>query len=327
MKAAIIAPANTMYTLPFAIREFGINNMRALGYEVIFGKNADNRFYHTAGTIEERLHDLNWALEDLEIDLILPVFGGYNSNQLLSKVDFTQLEHSKKRIMGFSDTTTLLCGFTNLSSLEVYHGPSFSVFCDPNLFDYTRRNCSAVLKGETVVYQDPSFSAEDFWYLKPKYGPREMIQGKSWKTYQEGEVIGKVVGGNVETLSSLAGTVYFPDVDGKILILEEGFSDNPASFHRSMTQFYQMGVFDRITGLILGKPPQKSLLSDSAILEVILDEVIKNDKLPIMHSIHCSHVDPMLTLPFHTLTRLVADENPKIIANFKYKTSFTTFKG
>lgn len=321
MKAAIIALANTMYSLPLAIRPNGTRNMKFLGYDVLFGKNADNRFYHTAGTVEERMNDLNWALEDQEIDLILPVFGGYNSNQLLDKIDFSKISQLKK-IMGFSDTTSLLSAMANFTPFEVYHGPSFSVFCDPNLFDYTLRNCSAVLRGETVVYQDPLFTADDLWYLKQGYGPREIIQGKSWKTYQEGEAVSKVIGGNIETLSCLAGTNYFPEVDEKILILEDGFSDNPARFHRSMTQFYQMGIFDKIKGLILGKNPSTSALSEDA-LKTILNDVIKNDKLPVIYSIHCSHIDPMLTLPFHTLTKLIADEHPKITVNFKYNQNTT----
>jgi len=315
-KAAVIAPANTMAGIPEVLRAIGIKNLSEIGYEVIFGENIDRTHFHTAGSRQERIDDLNWALANPEIELILPVFGGYNSNQLLGRINHKQ-RTGKKVLMGFSDTTSLLAEFARRDAYEVFHGPSFSVFCDPNLFSYTKENCKRALAGDTLTYRAPPFTASDQWYLKPGFGPRDVLNEGSWKTYQEGEITGKLCGGNIETLSSLAGTPYFPSLEGKILILEDSTGTNPGAFDRSLTQFYQMGVFGKIAGLIIGRFPNGSKLLDASILHDILGGVIDSQDLPVVYGVHCSHTDPMLTLPFHSSTHLVAGEEPKITINYK----------
>ena len=62
---------------------------------------------------------------------------------------------------------------------------------------------------------------------------------------------GIVVGGNVRCLLKLAGTPYFPDLAGKILLLE-AYSGLPAQLAAYFSQLKQMNAFERVSGVLLG---------------------------------------------------------------------------
>ena len=62
---------------------------------------------------------------------------------------------------------------------------------------------------------------------------------------------GKVLGGNIRCFVKLAGTPYWPDMRGTILLLEAQTS----GLYKVMTaleQYRQMGVYDQISGVLLG---------------------------------------------------------------------------
>ena len=62
---------------------------------------------------------------------------------------------------------------------------------------------------------------------------------------------GVVVGGNIRCFLKLAGTRYFPDLAGKILLLEANGGEAPlmTSF---LAQLKQIGAFDKVNGILLG---------------------------------------------------------------------------
>ncbi len=307
---AVIAPSNTMADLPKALRANGVKRLGAMGYDVCFGRNANLRAFHTAGSLSERLEDFRGAISDPDVTVILPVFGGYNANQLLPHIDYSKLAKFRKTIVGFSDTTALLIAIHKFAGTPAIHGPSFSVLCDPNAFDYTCHGFQCVLKQEQVTYKSPVLVADDAWYKKKDFGPREMRRFKGWNIYRRGEARGPLIGGNLDTLSSLAGTQFFPNMKGCVLFLEDATGANPAVFHRQMTQLQQMGVFNEIKGLLLGIPPRGSPLSSKGILCYILNDVLGEVSYPVLLDVNCSHTDPMMSLPLGATAYLVAGDSP-----------------
>lgn len=315
-KVAVIAPANTMKVMPLEMRAIGTKTLEGLGYHVVFGNNIDAEKFHTAGTVHERLRDLNDALFDDSVEIIMPAFGGYNSSQLLDHIDFSA-GTSRKKIIGFSDITALLHGFLRFSEIMVYHGPSFSVLCDPNLSSYTIHGLEAMISNNNYSYTAPHLIASDHWWLKDNYGPREWNASSGWIIYNPGIARGFITGGNTETLCALAGTKYFPEVKERILFLEDATGQSPAVFHRNLTQLRQMGVFEDISGLVIGAVPQHSPLASSDRLYYILDDVLEGvSNFPVLTNVNCSHVDPMMTIPFGKMAILQATDDPVIKVQF-----------
>ncbi len=317
-KICVIAPANTMADIPSELLELGKKQLRSLGFKVVFGKNICNRYFHTAGTVDERVSDIIDAFTDPSIFCVMAVFGGYNTNQLLDRIDPTIITNSGKKVIGYSDFTAFLLAFQSFQNIDCFHGPGFASFCDPKFFDYTKEYFLKVINGEMVKYTSPKFCADDLWYLKKKFGPREKYFFSGWKIYKEGVSEGSILGGNIETITRLVGTRFFPDFTDTILFLEDATGKSPGAFHRDLTQLRQIGIFSIIRGLIIGKFPKRSPLDSGKIVSAILDDVIERKyRYPILYDVNCSHVDPMMTIPLKKYAKLFAHDKPMLIVNYR----------
>ena len=113
---------------------------------------------------------------------------------------------------------------------------------------------------------------------------------------QAGSVHAPIIAANLNTLMTAAGTSYFPDLKGKLLLIEE--MDAPWSQEeRSLRQLQQMGVFDVIAGLIVSKPEVPAAEGAHFSLDdLILETVGADHSYPIISDFDCGHTVPMLTL-------------------------------
>ena len=135
---------------------------------------------------------------------------------------------------------------------------------------------------------------------------REWVENKGWKTLNTGKTNGKLVIANLNTLTCAAGTSYFPDLNGKILLIED--MDAPWSREeRSYRQLQLMGVFDVLKGLIIGKPERSDSQGANFTLDDLLLEVVGNKTYPIVSEFDCSHTVPMHTLAQNAQITLRAD--------------------
>jgi muramoyltetrapeptide carboxypeptidase len=75
------------------------------GLHVTEGNFARAEYGRFAGTKEQRIADLQSALDDPHVKAILCSRGGYGVAQIIDKLDFTQFMKSPKWLIGFSDIT------------------------------------------------------------------------------------------------------------------------------------------------------------------------------------------------------------------------------
>src|SRR5690606_34292085 len=125
--------------------------------------------------------------------------------------------------------------------------------------------------------------------------PRRFQPNDGWRCLREGEVRAPLLAANGNTLLSNAGTDVFPDLAGWILLVEE--MDAPMSrLERNFRHLERLGVFDRIAGLIVGKP--ENLRDEGApfSLDDLILEVVGERRFPIVAGFDCCHTHPMLTL-------------------------------
>ena len=73
----------------------------------------------------------------------------------------------------------------------------------------------------------------------------------NYRFVQKEHMQGVVVGGNIRCLLKLAGTEYFPDMTGKILLLE-AYGGAVPQMVTYLSQLKQMGVFENAAGVLLG---------------------------------------------------------------------------
>jgi muramoyltetrapeptide carboxypeptidase LdcA involved in peptidoglycan recycling len=115
-----------------------------------------------------------------------------------------------------------------------------------------------------------------------------------------------VIGGNLNTLQGFWGSEYAPAIhDGDILFIEDSMKD-AATLERSFSFLKVNGVFDRVSGIILGKHERFKDEGTGLKPYQILQEVLNGQELPFLADFDCSHTHPMFTLPIGVEVELEA---------------------
>lgn len=115
-----------------------------------------------------------------------------------------------------------------------------------------------------------------------------------------------VVIANLATLCRNAGTRHFPELSGTILLLEE-MDALLAREEANLRQLQLMGVFEEVTGLIIGKPEKFNAQGAPFGYDDLIEEVVGRREYPIISNFDCSHTHPMLTLAQRTHVSLTAE--------------------
>lgn len=133
----------------------------------------------------------------------------------------------------------------------------------------------------------------------------ELLRGKA-------KFEGQILGGCLETIfdifdnSRYEDTVYlcqkynlFPSLnewENKILLLETSEErPKPELFRKMILKLQEYGIFDVISGLIIGKPQNEEYYNEYK--QIILDE-IRNKNLSIVYNINIGHSTPRCIIPF-----------------------------
>jgi muramoyltetrapeptide carboxypeptidase LdcA involved in peptidoglycan recycling len=145
-------------------------------------------------------------------------------------------------------------------------------------------------------FKAPQYWTEEFinWETQDRCKAKNENQ---WITVYEGIVIGRVIGGNLNTIQGIWGSSYMPEIkEGDILFIEDSLKD-AATIERSFSLLKLNGVFDKISGIILGKHELFNDLKTGKKPYEILLEVLGDKKLPFIADFDCCHTHPMMTLP------------------------------
>jgi muramoyltetrapeptide carboxypeptidase len=131
------------------------------------------------------------------------------------------------------------------------------------------------------------------------------------RVVRPGVAEGPIVAGNLVTLLALAGTSFWPDLDGAILCLEDDAEETPARVDRMLTQLRLLGAYERIAGLALGRFQTASGFGPDAPLDPIVLETMRGHEFPIVADLDFGHTDPMFCLPWGLHGRLDATDQPR----------------
>ena len=198
--------------------------LESWGFRVSVGAYASSQCGRFAGTLSERLSDLDDAFADSDVDIILCSRGGYGLQQIVDKVKLPERPKSEwPLLVGFSDVTAL-------HSLMSLHGvPSLHASM-----------CKALA---TLPEESPALQAMKA-ALQGHYEPA--LRGK------------KVIGGNLSVLYGLQGTSYSLDVvidrcDEAPVLLIEDIGERHYHVDRMLNNLRMSGVLGRLSGVIVGQ--------------------------------------------------------------------------
>lgn len=178
---------------------------------------------YLAGDDRRRREELAQALQDTSARAIFCARGGYGVMRLLP--DLALAEAAPSALVGFSDLTALHLALQAQRRVSI-HGPVL-----------------------TQLGKQASDVHERLFRLLESPEPPPPLTGTA--TYVPGTAEGPLLGGNLSLVTQLLGTPFLPELDGAVLLLED-VGERPYRLDRMWTHLRLAGVFERISGIVLG---------------------------------------------------------------------------
>lgn len=280
--------------------ERGIKYLENKGFMINNGLLYKKKDFYRSGTIKERAEEFNNLLYDENIQIIMTSIGGNNTNSILPYIDYEYIKKHPKIIIGFSDVTALLLAIYAKTGLVTFYGPDIaSSFGElPPFVDWTFESFNSFVNGISVPYNYEMPIAWTDEYIDWSKQDRAKNQySNQWVCVKQGTCQGRLIGGNLNTMEGFFGTEYMPVINkGDILFIEDAEKD-AYTIERSFSLLKLAGVFDKVSGIILGKHEKFDDNGTGRKPYEILLEVIGDTSIPILAEFDCCHTHPMLTMP------------------------------
>lgn len=262
------------------------------GFEVSEGKNARGRYGRFSGNKEERIDDLQDAINDTEIDIILCSRGGYGLAQIIDEIDFSTLKKHPKLLLGLSDITIL---HSALAQLNI---PSLHCIMAKQIGELSEDSAAKKLLHKILSERK-----------MPVYDIPTHELNKTGKTE------GILRGGNLSVLYGLRATPYDLPMDDNTILFIEDISENAYHIDRMMQNLRLSGVLKRLKGLIVGQftdcPEDESM--HGTIYEIIANAVANYD-FPVCFNFPAGHVDDNFPLLLNAKIHLSVNPNKSEIS-------------
>ena len=281
-----------------------------LGLRLTYGAHVDERDDVDSSSVASRLADLHEAFADPEVQAVLTVIGGFNSNELLPHLDWDLVAAHPKVFCGYSDITALQNAILARTGLVTYSGPHWSTFGMRDHLEQTLDWFVRCLFDDAPVDLAPAATwTDDRWFLDQD--DRHPQPNEGWVALRPGHASGRLVGGNLGTFTLLQGTPYRPSLAGALLVVEDDAAAGPADVARHLTSLFQLPDADGITGVVIGRFQRDSRIS-RAHLEQMLDRLPLAAGVPVLAGVDVGHTSPLATLPIGGEAELVAGDRSSL---------------
>ena len=280
-KIGLIAPASSFSRDGFLA---GCDRLRQMGYEPVYSQNIFDRDIYFAGTAERRTHEFHefWRRDD--IAALICVRGGYGSNYLLEKLDYSMIAKRPKILLGCSDVTSLISAINDRTGLVGFHGPMVARDIADGTFDPL--SWKNALEG-AANWSVPTSGVE---------------------VLRTGQAVGRLYGGCLSMLVASLGTPYEIQTEDSILFIED-IAEKPYRLDRMLVQLRLAGKLEKVRGFVFGEmldclPPQ----GETYTLQQVIMRVLAPYNVPIVYGLKSGHVSSgNVTLPIGVQAELKAE--------------------
>jgi muramoyltetrapeptide carboxypeptidase len=123
--------------------------------------------------------------------------------------------------------------------------------------------------------------------------------------WRPGKAVGELVVTNLTVATHLIGTPWFPDLRGRLLVLED-VGEAPYRIDRMLTHWRTSGVLRGVAGIGLGRFSWKEddVLPGDLTMEEVLIERLGDLGVPLVGRLPVGHGRPNLALPLGRQARL-----------------------
>lgn len=302
----------------------GEQRLKDLGLELMYMPYSKKGVDYLHSHPQKRAQDLLQAMQVDSVDMILCAIGGNDTYRLLPYLfgkDELKNALREKIFLGFSDTTWNHFMLYKLG-LKTFYGQAFlTEVCElaEDMLPYSKEYFEELLQTGKILEMRPS----ETWYLeredfsersigvdRPSFPDEgfQLLRGKA-------KFSGIVLGGCIESLYDMVSPEptdpvscdayafcqqyqLFPSKNewaGKILFIETSEEKpNPMCFRTMIRHFEQLGIFDVVEGVLVGKPQDN--VYHEEYKQILLEE-ISNEDLSIVTNLNVGHALPRAILP------------------------------
>ena len=281
---AIISPSSSTDTTTI---NGGIRTLESWGYHCVVGPNALNDYHGFAGTIDERLSDLLWALREPSVKAVMCSRGGDGAAHLLARLSLDTLRQYPKTIIGFSDVTALLCAEAR-AGVKGIHGSMCWALKTYEGNDTISQTLRRLLQGKLPTY---------------RVAPHPLdIKGRAE---------GIVVGGNLSVYNDLAGSDFDPLLLDDIILFMEDTGEGMSKVDRMLHNLEIRGLLPHLRGIIVGqfnkyKHPENGFQD----MYQMLHEYMKHYGIPVCFDFPVGHAH-LRNFPLLTGARATLEVTPE----------------
>ena len=301
--------------------ETGKRRLKEMGLNLKFMPHALKGLEYVKNHPEKRAEDLILAFRDPGIDMVFCAIGGDDTYRLLPFLfGNKELEKavSEKIFLGFSDTTINHLMLHKVG-LKTFYGQSFLAdICELSneMPPYTEKYFKELIFTGTIKEIRPS----EYWYEeRTGFGidqvgvPLKAHSDSGFELLQGNPVFsGSVLGGCIDSIFDIFNSDRYANMpslcerydlfpekeewEGKILLLESSEEKmSPEKYEKALIQLKEKGVFDAVSGVLIGKPMDRAFEKE---YKEALVSVIFNPDLPIVCNINIGHAQPRCIIPF-----------------------------
>jgi muramoyltetrapeptide carboxypeptidase len=292
---ALINPANAVYERePY---RYATEALQTLGFKVREAPNLRARYGRLAGTDAQRASDVNAMFGDTKVQGLMALTGGSGCNRILPLLDYAAIARNPKVLMGFSDLTALINAVNAQTGLVTFHSPVAS--SEWNAFSLESFK-ALVMQAQAALLSNPL----------PSQTRDDELVNKQHRitTLRGGKARGPLVGGNLTVFSAMAGSAYWPQLDGAILCLED-VNEEIYRVDRMLSTLMLAGVFKRLAGVVLGNftncLPGEGF--GSLTLDEVFDDYFLGLKVPVFKGAQFGHVKLKYSFPIGLPVEMDAD--------------------
>ncbi|MCE4557331.1 S66 peptidase family protein [Roseateles cellulosilyticus] len=289
----LVSPANA--TFEREPLQMAVEALQALGFKVKPGAHVAARRGPFAGTDAERAADINAMFADDGVSGLIALTGGSGCNRIVDKLDYELIRRRPKFFGGFSDLTSLVNAIHRQTGLVTFHCP----VAGSEWNDYSVQSFKAVaMNAEAAMLRNPT----------PATGDDLVQREERITTLCAGRARGRLVGGNLTVLASLAGSAYFPDCRSAILFLED-INEYIYRIDRCLSTLRLAGALGSLAGVVLGRFT-KCEPGDgygSLTLDEVFDDYFGPLGVPVFRGAAIGHIRRKLTVPVGAIAEMDAD--------------------
>lgn len=221
---------------------------------------------------DRRAAEFNSAVADSSVGMILCARGGYGTSDMLPLIDWKALRRRGTIVMGFSDITALHLAMIRMKAGVALAGPMLSDIPESFKRNYAGLSLEKALSGDR--------------------GDLDISRFREIRSLKAGSAEGEICVANLTVLSSMIGTGFMPSLEDKILLVED-LNEPFHKIYRYISHLRLAGVFDGISGLLLGNFRNCGGRRD---LGELFASLARSLRVPVLSGIPFGHIRRILSI-------------------------------